>query len=102
MTVRTSSTVNTAAVTTSLNDPGTSRMPACTQTRGTTITLTQSSTAAQSTAIEMKTKTRRMGATAQMEEALPAAGCLEQGALGLRGAVSVQTEGTSANAVVLK
>lgn len=93
-TVKTSSTVNTAAAITSLNAQGTNRTPACTQTRATTITLTRSSTAAQSAAIETRMKTRRTGATGQTQEARPAAGCQEEGALALRGAASAQTEGT--------
>lgn len=93
-TSNTVNTVNTVAATTTLNDQGTSRTPACTRTRGTTITPMRSSTAAQSTAIEMRMKTMMTGATGQMEEARPAAESLEEGVLTLTGAVSVQTEGT--------
>lgn len=92
--MKTSSTVNTAAAITSLNAQGTNRTPACTQTRATMITLTWSSTVAQSAAIETRMKTRRTGATGQTQEARPAAGCPEEGALALRGAASAQTEGT--------
>lgn len=95
-TVRMSNTVNTVAATTTQSDQGTSRTSACTPTRVTTTTLMQSSTVAQSTAIKMRMKTRRKGATGQMEEAQQAAVSPEQGALTLTGAVSVQTEGTAA------
>lgn len=94
-TVATVNTVVTAAATTSLNGQGTSLTALrCTQTRRTTITPVQSSTAAQNAAIEMRMKTRMTGATGRMEEARLAAGCLEVAALALRGAVSAQTEGT--------
>lgn len=67
-TVKMSNTVNTVAATISLSSQGTNQMPACTLIRGRTITLMQSSTAAQSVAIGMMKKMRRMKATGQMLE----------------------------------
>lgn len=93
-------TVNTVAVTTSRSAQGISRTPACTQTRGRTITLTQSSTVAQNEAIEMKMKTRKTVATGRMVVAQLAVGCLERGVLAQRGAVSTQTEGRSTHTLM--
>lgn len=97
MTVRMSSTVNTVAATSTLIDRGTSQMPACTQIKGTTTPLMQSSTVDQSEAIMTRMKTTRMWATGQRGVVRLAAGSLEQAALALTGAVCVQTEGTYLN-----
>lgn len=91
-TVRMSSTVSTAAATISPSTRGTSQMPVCTLIRGTTISLTQSSTAARSTTSGTKTTTT-MWVKDQMEEAQQAAGCLVLGALALRGGALPQTGG---------
>lgn len=93
--MRMNNTVSTAAATTSQNDRGTNQTPAFTQTKG--ITLTLSSTAAQSRDTEMRMKMRRTEATGPTEEAQLAAGCLEREALA-QGAAHAQTEGTTRSA----
>lgn len=94
MTARTSNTVNTVAATNTLINRGTIQMPACTQIKGKTTTLMQSSTVDQSKAITMRTKMMRMWATGQTVEVRLAVWSLEQAVLALTGAACVQTEGT--------
>lgn len=94
MTARTSSAV---AAITSRSALGTSRTPASTLTRGRTITRMQSSTVGRSTTSETRTRTMKMQGTGQTEGARRAAGCPVAGALVLRGAVFVQTEGMGHN-----
>lgn len=93
-TVRTSNTVNTAAATSTQIVLETIQMPACTQIRGTTTTLMQSSIVDQSRAIKTRTKMTRIWATGQTGEARLAAGSLERVVLALTGAACVRTEGT--------
>lgn len=95
-TVRKKSTVNTVAAdaaTTSLSGRAISLTPACTRIRLRTNTPMQSSTAAQSVAIETTKRTRKMEAAGQMAEARQAVACREGEVRALRGAVSALTEG---------